>query len=165
MLASLACGVCTALVLSAVIVHQWRAPAHVLSEYSGTRIGGQATVGQTFYSDFGLDAGSAHPTITLRSVDLRVVSNTADASILLVRCTWKPGQPGVGSTIAPPTLCAKGDPVVSSPITVAPNVQVLYRITPRKPGEVVIEGGDVRYQYGHRSGRQHVGVAVSLGVY
>ena len=137
---------------------QWRDHPQALFPYTGTAVLGRVTVGRAVYSDFGLD-GPLEKTIQITGIRLHVVTNTADATITLVRFPIRKGQTGIGDTDGDPGWYTENGPAIGSWTLRSPN-QLLYAITPHRAGEVVVDGADISYRVGLRHQTQWAGIAV-----
>ena len=87
------------------------------------------------------------------------MTNTAKATSTLVRFPIRKGQTGIGDMDGGPGWCTENGPVIGAWTLRSPH-QILYAITPRQAGEVVVHGADVCYWIGLRHETQWVGLAV-----
>ena len=132
----------------------------------GNEQGMRLEVGETVLVDAGIysrhvedDPRHGMP-ITVHSAVARISENTADADIELVLCRHSgDGTDIIGSIMAEDvsSYCLEELPIGGAHESFPSTAQLLFRITPRQPGTVQIEGIDLTYRDGIRRGTVHTG--------
>jgi hypothetical protein len=125
-------------------------------------------VGQTAYADTGLEPRTRP--LDIRSIHVRVATNTAGARVRIVVC--RGGLVGAGRSDARarpalsefcPTLSAFRSGSIS--IDYDRKVQLLYAVTPAHAGIVRISGVEIHFASGPRTGVQRAGARAVVPVH
>jgi hypothetical protein len=117
-------------------------------------------VGRTVYVDAAVQprqprTGQAQ--IDVRSLTPRVTVNTAAATVVVLYCRRDSGT-AIGVALSTSPYCASVHMVRPGPVDLGfPVRQVIYAVTAHRPGIVRIEGCDISFRIGSRSGTQHAG--------
>jgi hypothetical protein len=150
--------VATAALLLPLASWQWQRNAYSLAG-RGTRLVVPTTVGPALYiGDVANGRARGHQTIDLQSIRPRIVADTADATVTfwICRSASRIGSAGpdlVNRLCTPLTALTAGRLDVGA----ATDEQLLVAISPRHAGVIRIDGFDIRYRDGLRSGHQHTG--------
>jgi hypothetical protein len=160
-----------ALVVAAVAgvawhIHANNTKASILNTYPG---GGRATspdpVGRTIYEASYIEpvVVTGHEVLDVASIQPVVPINTAAATVVVEACIRIPDAAGVGAAYSTRGLCASTQQFRPGSLDVAENVdQLIYAITPTRPGTVRIAGSEVTYHAGSRHGTQHAGIEITV---
>jgi hypothetical protein len=160
-----------ALIVAAVAVVAWHihandTKANLLGAYPG---GGRETspdpVGRTMYEASYIEPAVVreHEVLDVASVQPVIPINTAAATVVVEECIRIPGAAGVGAVYSTRGLCASAQQFHPGSIDVAEHVnQLIYAITPTRPGTVRITGSEVTYRAGSRHGTQHAGIEITV---
>jgi hypothetical protein len=134
-----------------------------LRPYAGQRSGGSVVRGQTWTVDAGVIAVGSD-SVQVVEVRPRVTVDTAEADITVRLCRPARGA-AVQVTTAPisDTCRSISDVPTQGRVRLTPrSAQLLVSVTPRRAGQVQIEGYDVTYlDAGHR-GTEHAGTELVL---
>jgi len=145
---------------------EWRHPTAFPDYDGGTTSGlGRSTPDGSYY--FGMTwGGNDRPVATARSARAVVSENSANAEIDVLVCEVEPPPKGsflgVASDHDIETFCrfARVSGAHLNLPGARPRTQLIVRITPRQVGRVIVEGIDLNYDQGWRTGKQHVGQRV-----
>lgn len=142
--------------------HSFYAYDGINERWSSIPLGRTAVVGADIQPR---DPPSGHHTIDLQWVLPRVAVNTAHATVHVVECRVADPHVGIGTEY--PTLlrrqCATVRPFAPGPVDLGfPANEIVYEVTASAPGRVRIEGSEVTYTDGGRSGRQAAGTGIVL---
>jgi hypothetical protein len=161
----------SALIVAAVVVMAWHihandAKVNILNAYPG---GGRATspdpVGRTIYEASYIEPAvvTGHEVLDVASIKPVVPINTSAATVVIETCIRIPDAAGVGAVYSTRGLCAATQQFRPGSLDVAEDVdQLIYAITPTRPGTVRITGSEVTYRAGSRHGTQHAGIEVTV---
>jgi hypothetical protein len=153
------------LLLVGVAGREWLAhpdafgPVGSSARLDGPHAAGAAMTGVMTYGPVdAVDLSAAPRTVDVVSIEPRIVSNSADADVRLVLC---PDGAGPATTDAP---CAGAVPFTGGQVALgyAPGQQLWVVATSHRAGTLVVDGYDVTYRDGMRSGTQHVDGTLTL---
>lgn len=155
------------IVLGLVLGVRWLTNAQELGPYGVGYQTATNAVGQTVYADSGIygeaqQDANGDIALVLDAVTPRVTKNTAGARVEVVVCVRKATASPIGMVRSGlDQHCTRVDRLrTPAHLTVGyGSAQLLLQVTPTRPGEVRIEGFDVRYRDGIRFGSQHTGLA------
>ncbi len=144
--------------------------AHSLFPYDGgIRKSWSGPVGRTPVVGENLELRGGHVrhhTLTLHQVVPRVTVNTAHATVRVVECRLDDTHTGIGLVYLADLrrLCVTVRPFTPGPVDLGfpATTQIGYAVTATTPGRVRVEGADVGYSDGGRSGQQHAGSSAVL---
>lgn len=162
---ALVVAIAGALMVLGIGIHAWLTGEHIFAAPGATETTPVA-VGHTLYVGLGpLRAGQpdAVTRINLRSITPLVRANSAAATVNIVECDA--GRSASRELIAGgvvlddvATYCATVDPIRTGAITVGPRADgFVLAITPHHSGVVQVDGAEMSYRVGYRSGTQRVG--------
>lgn len=151
--------------LGGVLVRQWSERADAFTPATGSvrvegpRAAGSSWTGITTYGPVeAIDPGVQPRAVDVVSIAPRIVENSAGARVRLVLCAPAGGAaPATGS-------CSDAEPfrggVIALGVGQVPTLWVIASAT--RPGTLVVDGYDVTYRDGWRTGVQHVGSTLTL---
>jgi hypothetical protein len=136
-----------------------------LIDGSGSGVYGTAEVGESIL--FGIAPGPKRE-VVLRHAAGHVTVNTASADVRVVLCNQMRDRSVLGSKLGTAAAqCTSLTPLAGAHlrrITSDRSAQLLVQVTPRRVGEVVIDGVDLAYRAGIRWGWQRTGPTIRLRV-
>jgi hypothetical protein len=143
------------------------AKPNVLFAYPAGSSSTSDVAGRTVYMDADIqpDVVSGHEVLDIASIEPIMRLNTAAATVVIEQCMRTPGAAGVGAVSSTSGLCVSTPQFQPGHINIGnPIDQIIYAITPTRPGTVRITGSDVTYRVGGRRGTQHAGVKLTVTV-
>ena len=156
-----------ALVAAAGLYWHWRHNADYLYSANGVGMSGPLVVGGIMYvnSDIQPRTGSSgHRLIDLHTVEPRLSTNTAHATVTVLLC--RVASPDLGVGMEPDTKpCATVQAFHPGTVDLGfPATELIYKITATRAGTLRISGADVSYSGADRSGTQHAGNGILVKV-
>ena len=138
---------------------RWLTHADALSP-SGNQVTAPTTVGRTVWLAANVETGGE--ALQLRRVTPHLLANSSGATVDVVLCRRSADPLGVGAQADPPTRqCSALVPVGSADVILSQRpggAELLVRVTPRRHGLVRIDGLDISYRTGLRTGTQRSGM-------
>lgn len=167
---ALALGSFVLVALLGVIGWEWRHPTAFSTYEGGTTIelkrpqpDGSLYFGMTW-------SGGAGGAVQVKAAEPAVTENSSEAAIEVLICRVRPGTDGslIGSA-SESEIDATCDlqPLTALELNLPgtpPPTQLILKVTPRQAGRVLVQGIDLTYEQGWRSGTHRVGEGVDVRV-
>ena len=158
-----------AVVTAAALAWQWRTHPRAFEAAGGWTAGHDSlAAGRTVYVGMSYEAREARGHATLETLSPRVVLNSSNATIRLFVCHVNPdgdvGAIGVEGRRHIDDDCRSLVPARGARVELnaEPKQQVVIEISPRRPGQVLVDGIDITYSHGWQRGLQRVGGRVDI---
>ncbi len=107
---------------------------------------------------------SGHRRLEIRRITPRITVNTAQATVRVLTCVVANPHLGLGLQADTQPCRAVAEFTAGTLDLGFPATEIVYQVTATRTGEVRIEGADVSYRDGVRTGVQHAGSGTVLRI-